>query len=84
MTVCKPKIVGGNLSSHEVAQIFAGDKQSFAVTRQGKIFAWGKNEHVMLGFRDRRDELIKEPEELILGAMGNKSNAAGCFTGGNK
>ena len=39
----KPEIVGGEIKDYEICQIFAGKKQSFAVTRTGKIFAWGCN-----------------------------------------
>ena len=79
-TLTKPKIVGGHLASHEVAQIFASDKQSFAVTRQGKIFCWGKNEDNKLGFgfRENKDRIYDKPEELVLGSM--KGNAVGAFT----
>ena len=77
IVVRRPKIVGGPLVSHEAAQIFAGDKQSFAVTKHGRIFCWGKNEHSMLGFKEN-NEIFSTPKELILGAMGG--NAHGSFS----
>ena len=42
-------MVGGEIKDYEICQIFAGNKQSFAVTRTGKIFAWGNNDNNMLG-----------------------------------
>lgn len=39
----------GDLKQQEICKIFAGEKQSFAVTRQGRIFCWGSNENNLLG-----------------------------------
>lgn len=47
--ISKPKQVMGELMQHEICQIYAGLKHSFAVTRQGKIFCWGSNENNLLG-----------------------------------
>ena len=74
----RPKLITEKLSSHEIAQIFAADKQSFAVTRQGKIFCWGKNENKMLGLKENVNEVIDEPKELDLSKMGG--NACGSFS----
>ena len=43
-----------NIKDYEICQIYAGSKQSFAVTRTGKIFAWGDNSKNMLGLNFNR------------------------------
>ena len=71
-----------NIKDYEICQIYAGSAQSFAVTRTGKIFAWGDNSSNMLGLdlnrtisdqgkaiqRDRPKESIRVavPTELKL------------------
>ena len=87
MSVNKPTRVEGALNSHEVCQIYAGNKQSYAVTRQGKIFVWGSNENNLLGLglgekKDERgggDDCVKQPKELLLSKI-----APDYFTGGSK
>ena len=46
---CKPKRVEGKIKDYEICQVYAGRAQSFAVTRTGKIFAWGDNANNVLG-----------------------------------
>ena len=36
------------LKDKQVCQIYAGDQQSFAVTRDGEVFAWGNNKYKQL------------------------------------
>ncbi len=45
----RPEKIEGELTG-EVSQIYAGNKQSFAVTRQGKVFCWGDDSQNLLGF----------------------------------
>ena len=63
----------GELIQHEICQIYAGLKHSFAVSRQGKIFCWGSNENNLLGlnFNNQNsskndDNKVWEPTELEL------------------
>ena len=36
------------LKDKQICQIYAGDQQSFAVTRDGEVFAWGNNKYKQL------------------------------------
>jgi len=80
----KPTRVEGALNSHEVCQIYAGNKQSYAVTRQGKIFVWGSNENNLLGVSLMNAEykvgdVLKHPKELLLSKIAPEN-----FTVGSK
>jgi len=56
------------LKQQEICQIFAGDKQSFAVTRQGRIFCWGSNENHLLGLGlEESNDAYGEDEEKKAG-----------------
>ena len=48
------------------------------MTRQGKIFCWGKNESRMLGLREHVNKIVDQPTELDLSKMGG--NASGSFS----
>ena len=47
--LAEPTLVEGGIKDYEICQIYAGRAQSFAVTRTGKIFAWGDNTGNILG-----------------------------------
>ena len=83
MSVYKPTRVEGALNSHEVCQIYAGAKQSYAVTRQGKIFVWGSNNDNMLGVNmmgvEHKTDGLKSPKELVLSKISPAN-----FTSGTK
>ena len=44
------------IKQYEICQIYAGNTQSFAVTRTGKIFAWGDNKYNLLGLNFSEDQ----------------------------
>jgi len=39
----KPTLIGK--LKKEICQIFAGETQSFAITKEGEVYAWGNNKH---------------------------------------
>jgi alpha-tubulin suppressor-like RCC1 family protein len=49
-SLAKPCEVKQQIGNKQICQIYAGEYHSFAVTKEGEIFAWGNNQHSQLHF----------------------------------
>lgn len=58
------------LSRERVATLSCGDRHSFAVTDDGKVFGWGSNEFGQLGYGKKRDTILRPT--VIEGLQGLK------------
>lgn len=58
------------LSQEEVCSLSCGDRHSFAVTRDGRVFGWGSNEFGQLGCGKKGDTVLRP--KLIAGLQGLK------------
>lgn len=58
------------LSKERVAALSCGDRHSFAVTDDGKVFGWGSNEFGQLGCGKKRDTILRPT--VIEGLQGLK------------
>ena len=52
----QPMLIEEEIKQYEICQIYAGNTQSFAVTRTGKIFAWGDNKYNLLGLNFEEED----------------------------
>ncbi len=50
----RPQRVAGAWAQNRVIEVHAGDRQSFALTADGGVYAWGDNSTHMLGFKRAR------------------------------
>lgn len=72
--ILTPSIVTG-LSDHDIIDIKGGEHFSIALSSEGKIFTFGRNEEGQLGLGDEETEYFSEPQEVLL--AGVKSIGAG-------
>ena len=63
-------------SAMVVESIAASSGASFAVTKNGKVFAWGRNHHGELGSGKKLNSTVAEPQEVVFEGEGGKEVAA--------
>ena len=63
MEVSEPKGSSGSRIKHRFVDIAVGQLHSAAVTKEGKVFAWGCGDDLQLGTGEEKDEYV--PVEMI-------------------
>lgn len=53
-----PTVIG-ELSSEDICYLSCGDRHSFAISKDGRVFGWGSNEFGQLGCGKKRDTVLK-------------------------
>jgi len=63
VTTCRPHEIH-TLSELDVLSIQGGEHHSVALTKDGRVFAWGKNDDCQLGQGENNEEEYKEPKHV--------------------
>lgn len=69
----------GSLSKQDIIKVSCGESNSFAVTKDGKVYVWGMGTSSQLGTGDEDD--VQEPK-LLVGAQVKEKNLLSVSSGG--